>query len=228
MKKKMIRKPKIADFENEDEVLAEMAKELDIDASELKIERGSAPNGHGDAYIVSHRGPHGKEWCVVENEDAAHDIAVEGVKSDLDENPEYFNRNFIESHIDIERLKRDLYSDLHSSNYDYASEIESRRFWQEARRWGIEVPDEPRDPEDAEFEAMAEAMTEEQLKDPIEYLTDMLGNEEGMKEAVRIGGIDIDAAAEEAVSTDDEGHYLSSYDGNTSNTSNGFVYWRTN
>ena len=39
---------------------------------------------------------------------------------------------------------------------------------------------------------------------------------------------DIDAAAEEAVSVDGAGHFLSSYDGSTSETKSGLVYWRTN
>ena len=43
-----------------------------------------------------------------------------------------------------------------------------------------------------------------------------------------IAGIDIDAAAEEAVSTDGAAHFLSSYDGKTTLTKSGLVYWRTN
>ena len=44
-----------------------------------------------------------------------------------------------------------------------------------------------------------------------------------------IGGIDVDKAAEEAVSTDGAAHFLCSYDGNYDLTKpSGFVVWRHN
>ena len=46
--------------------------------------------------------------------------------------------------------------------------------------------------------------------------------------AIKLGGIDIDRAARDAVDTDGPGHFLSSYDGETYELPGGGVYWRVN
>ena len=219
-------------FDDEDAVLAEMARELDIDPDQLTIRETSPPTGVGDSktYEITSGS---KEWFVVENDDAAQELALAAVKNDLENEPELFNQSFIESHIDIERLRRDLHSDVEESNLDYAREAGADRFWEEASRWGIDVPDEDedgarRDPTEEEIETFAEAMTEEQLKDPMQYLEDIYGKEDAVKQAIKIAGIDINAAAEQAIRDDGAGHFLSSYDGQLNETKRGLTYWRHN
>ena len=58
--------------------------------------------------------------------------------------------------------------------------------------------------------------------------TKSISLEDAVKKAIEIAGIDIDAAAEEAVQSDGAAHFLSSYDGNSYTTEAGLVYWRTN
>ena len=121
-------------------------------------------------------------------------------------------------------------------NYDYASEIGAQRFWEEAPDHDIDVPDDvqtaldvgddPRDPTNTELDAFAEDMTNDQLKDPMDYLRNIYGGD-ATKEAIRIAGIDIDAAAEDAVDTDGPEHFVGHYDGKSHETRSGFVYWRT-
>jgi hypothetical protein len=77
-------------------------------------------------------------------------------------------------------------------------------------------------------EIFAEIQTKNRLSDPMEYLEDIYGKEDAVKQAIKIAGIDIDAAAEEAVNVDGPAHFLSSYDGSSYNTKNGLVYWRRN
>ena len=231
------RQPRKADFEDEQDVLREIAKELDIDRDELTINRGSSPNGCGDTYTISTHGGR-QEWIVMRDEDEFDSAAVEGVKNDLQESPENFEPNFIQSHIDLDRLRRDLHSDVSSSNTDYASEIGAERFWEEAPSHNIDIPDDvqealdkgedPREPTSAEIDAFEEDMTEQQLRDPIEYLEEIFSKEEAQKKAMEIGGIDIDAAAEEAVRTDGAAHFMCSYDGDYSTSPSGFIYWRHN
>ena len=62
----------------------------------------------------------------------------------------------------------------------------------------------------------------------MDYLEDIYGKGDAVKQAIEIAGIDIDAAAEDAVDTDGAAHFLSSYDGNSYTTKGGLVYWRTN
>jgi hypothetical protein len=231
------RKPRKADFDDVDQVLGEISRVLDIDKDELKIKNGSAPNGHGDAYTVSIHGGH-REWIVMRDDDEFETAAVEGVKDDLRESPENFEPNFIQNHIDMDRLRRELSSDVSSSNEDYVSSLEPSRFWEEAPGLNIDIPDdvqaaldngdEPREPTGAEEEEFEERMTDNQLNDPVGYLEEIFGRKDAQKKAVEIGGIDVDAAAEEAVRVDGAAHFMCNYDGNYDTSPSGFIYWQQN
>jgi hypothetical protein len=266
------------DFSDEDAVLADMAEALDIDPDELTI-RDDRSWFSVQAYEVTTRGGR-KEWRVVASEDDERELALEIVKQDLEEQPEIFNQDFIEQHIDLDRLRRDLESDVQSSNEERLRDETFEDFWKEAARDGMDEKwtvtwrtandegtlrntfesesdaidagenwkkaeatanedDEDFDesdldytveaaaPEDSDIETLAASLTEEQLKDPMEYLRDIYGDD-AAKKAIEIAGIDVDAAAEEAVDTDGAAHFLSSYDGNSYTTPGGLVYWRTN
>ena len=164
-------------------------------------------------------------------------LAIAIVEQDLGDEPENFSQSWLENHIDTDRLRRELETDLHDSNYNYAKEIGTERFWKEAPDHSIDIPDDvqdaldngddPRDPTDSELDAFAEDMTTDQLKDPMDYLRDIYGGD-AAKEAIRIAGIDIEAAAEDAVDTDGPEHFVARYDGRSHETKSNFVYWRTN
>lgn len=89
-----------------------------------------------------------------------------------------------------------------------------------------ELGDEP-EVKSSDIDKIADRQTDEQLKDPIAYLADIYGEEDGNKKAIEIGGIDEDAAAKEAVSADGASHFLSSYDGQSHEGPGGIVYWQT-
>lgn len=92
--------------------------------------------------------------------------------------------------------------------------------------YSFEVVAQERD--DDAVQTLAEKLTEEQLEDPIAYLTDIYGDEEGMEQAMKIAGFDVDAAAEDAVDTDGWQHFLSRYDSNSMDLPGGLVMWREN
>ena len=220
------------DFSDEDAVLAEMAKELDIDPDELKIQDDRS-GFSVQAYEITIKGGKHKEWKVVSGEDDERELALEIVKQDLDDQPEIFNKDFIESHIDMDRLRRDLESDVQSGNEERLRDERPNDFWKEYERAGFDAPEEDEDgeredPDDSHIEELAQSITDEELKDPMGYLDDIYGKEDAVKKAIEIAGIDIDAAAEDAVDTDGPAHFLSSYDGNSYTTDGGLVYWRTN
>jgi hypothetical protein len=231
------RKPRKVDFDDEDKVLREIARELDIDKDGLSIKGSSSPNGYGSAYIIETHGGH-MQWIVMRDDDEFEAAAVEQVKNDLQESPENFDPNFIQSHINMDRLKRDLSYDLSNSNSDYVTELDPERFWEEAGRRGLAIPDDVqtaindgedlRKPTGSEEETFEENMTSEQLQDPIGYLEEIYGREDAQKKAAEIGGIDTDAAAEEAVRSDGAAHFMCGYDGNYETSPSGFIYWRHN
>lgn len=222
------------DFGDEDAVLEEMSQVLDIDPDELKI-REDRSGFSVPAYEITIRGGGHKEWRVVENDDAERELALEIVKQDLEQEPEIFNKDFIERHINTDRLRRDLESGVLDSRIDdlgYRAERDPGDFWRDWENEGFERPEEDEDgnlpePTRGQIEELAQKQAEEELRDPMRYLEDIYGDEAAAK-AIEIAGIDVDAAAEDAVDTDGAGHFLSSYDGETHETDSGLVYWRTN
>ena len=155
------------------------------------------------------------------------------MRQDLEEYPENFNQDWLQSHIDLDHLRNTLRDDTYNSNYDYANDIRDEdRFVEEAEGFGIDIP-KPEDPaEDVEItdqmvQDFADKLTDQQLEDPISYLEDMYSKEEAAKKAIEWGGIDIEAATKEAVATDGWPHFLSGYDGNSTDLPSGGVYWRT-
>ena len=210
-------------------VLQDMAKTLMVPASELSIDdggRGLSSFGEGTFYYVEYAD---RGYVVAPDDDAAHRLAIAVVTQDLEQEPEIFNQTFLESYIDEDRLRRELQSDVEESNRDHAREMSERELVAEANRQGIDVEEnEDGDPADVDkvVDDVAEAMTADQLRNPLEYLEEIYGDE-ATKRAIEIAGIDVREAAEAAVRDDGEGHFLSHYDGEMRETAGGRPYWRT-
>jgi len=274
-------KKRPVDFDDEDAVLAEVAKDMGEDADDLKIEEdgGLAGFGEGTVYRIS-TGRGGREWLVAEDTDAAYKLAVAAVKQNLEHEPQMFGADLLASHINMDRLRRDLHSDVASGHYDRLESLDAEDFWREAEGEGLSpkyvvnwdnphasgtlsgeyddendaeaagadwkaemvaADDDPeeaedaygyevvlRDPTSSEIDDLAERMADGELRDPMQYLADIYGDKEAVEQAIKIAGIDEDAAAEDAVDTDGWEHFLSRYDGNSYETASRFVYWREN
>lgn len=236
MAKKQKRNSSEPDFGVEADVARVMSLELDCEPEDLELNddgRGFSSFGVGVFWYVE-LGSRG--WVVAESADEMRELAVAVVTQDLEGQPEIFNQDFIESHINVDRLRRDLESDTSSMNYDDFNDMDDDDLISEAGRWPVQESDYIDEDEDGEsilsdrdglVEALAEEKTKQDLKDPVEYLQEMLGQEDGIKRAIEIAGIDISAAAEDAVNTDGPEHFVSTYDGHSYELSNGWVYWRT-
>lgn len=225
------------DFGVEADVAQVMAQELDCDPEDLELNdngRGCFNSFGVGVFWYVELGKKG--YVVAESHDAMRELALAVVEQDLNDEPESFNQVFIESHINIEKLRRDLESEENSANYDYFNDMDDDDLIAEAKRWPVRESDYIDEDEDGEeilsdrdglIEALAEERTEQDLMDPVAYLQEMLGEQDGIKRAIEIAGIDVDAAAEDAVDTDGPEHFVAHYDGNSYELSNGWVYWRT-
>jgi hypothetical protein len=222
------------DYDDEEAVLADVAAALEADIEECVIDedRGMSSFGDGTVYQVDWGV---EEYHVAENYDQAYALAVAVVKQDLEQEPEIFNKDFIERHINTDRLRDALKSDvLDMAIEDLTDEAERNpdRFWKDYEREGFDAPEENEDgerpePDQSQIEELADRYAEDRLQDPMEYLDEIYGDE-AAKHAIEIAGIDIDAAADDAVDTDGWEHFLAHYDGNSHETDAGLVYWRVN
>jgi hypothetical protein len=222
------------DYGDEEAVLVDVAADMEADIEECVIgeDRGMSSFGEGTVYQVEWGV---EEYHVAQNYDQAYALAVAVVKQDLEQEPELFNKDFIESHINTDKLRDELKGDSLNSRIDdltYEAERNPENFWKDYEREGFDAPEEDEDgerpePTSTEIEELAEKQIEVELEDPMRYLEDIYGDE-AAKHAIEIASIDIDAAAEDAVDTDGWEHFLARYDGNSHETGSGLVYWRVN
>ena len=238
------RRKKPLDFSDEKVVLKEMAKALDEEKKYVFVEPAKNYESFGVGTVWNVQiGT--QEWFVVEDDGVADALALEVVKRQLNEEPELFSQSFIENYIDKENLAKQLRSEVEERQREDLSGYNTGAFWgvvehlQRSRLpanpmlLGFYIPkleddDGKRDPTEEEFEVVIEALVDSELSDPIGYLVEIFGVKDATAKAIEIGGIDIEAAAKEAVSSDGPGHYLSGYDSNIHSTPGGFVYWRQN
>ena len=219
------RKKTAIDFEDEDAVLADVAKALEADRDECFIEEDRGLSGFGEGTV--YRFDWGtQEYNVAENHDQAYALAVEVVKQDLEQEPEIFNKDFIESHIDKDKLRDALHGDVVDMRIEDLAD-EAERTEGSGRTTKARDSRPPKKTRTASDRSRANAdrragpkQAEEQLQDPMEYLEDIYGKEDAVR-GHRIAGIDIDAAAEDAVDTDGWEHFLARYDGNSHETAVG-------
>lgn len=193
--------------------------------------------------LMELQGPNGSMYRVFRCDDTANSAAVAQVRDQLDSEPELFNQDWLTSFIDLEHLANQLRSDVEESDREWFNG--SYPSYEDKRDELIEQDYLARDDfftedgdeleidrgleekiDDAE-EAYVEAMVKRKMDDPIGYLADIYGEEDATKEAMRIGGIDIEKAAEEAVSTDGAARFLASYDGETIEMPSGYVAFRS-
>ena len=217
------------DFGDEDAVLADVARALEVDIEECVIEEDRDMSSFGEGTVYQVECSVG-EFHVAENYDQAYNLAVAVVKQDLEQEPEIFDKGFIESHINTDKLRDELMSDVIDHRIDDLTEMaenEKEDFWEEWKREGLKLPKQEREPTQNEIEELAQKQAETELEDPMRYLEDIYGDD-AAKEAIRIAGIDIDAAADDAVDTDGWEHFLARYDGHSHETASGLVYWRVN
>lgn len=232
---KKTKTPRKTNWFDDKAVLREFCRTEGCEAGDCSIEAdaGLTQLHEGTYYTITCGN---REYQIARDQDSVRGLAIAIVTQDLNDEPEIFNQGWLGEHIDMAALKSALESDLQDNNRDYASGLGAGRFWEETEGNGLDIPDDvqsaldagddPREPTGAELDAFAENLTSDRLRDPMEYLEEIYGDN-AVKEAIRIAGIDTDEAAEDAVDTDGPEHFVARYDGKSHETKSQFVYWRT-
>ena len=142
--KRATKRPTRVNFDNEDAVRKFMAKELGVDLDDISIEedRGLGSFGEGTVYAVTSGR---EEYAVVRDTDAMEKLALVVVKQDLENEPEIFSQDFIEQHIDIDHLRKELWSDVYDMKYEDASEEAKRRPLKFLEDNSLDVPEPSRE-----------------------------------------------------------------------------------
>lgn len=125
-----------ADFDDEDSVKLEMAQVLGYEPDDLEISESTLSTFRKGTFYEIEAGR--QSWTVARNEDEARDVALATVLQDLESEPENFSADFIQSHINIDRLRNDLYSDVQNSFYDDLTEEAERNPLSFAREHDLE------------------------------------------------------------------------------------------
>jgi hypothetical protein len=183
------------------------------------------------------------EYFVFEDEDSAHDYAVERVKQDLEESPEYFNQDWLLGQIDSEQAESFFTEVYDEWNTSYATDIMLEDSDKYANRLIAELvdnglmDDETANSENSEAEAeqliqdFVNLLTESQINEGdngFKHYLDNFGKEEAMKLLIKQNLIDIDEASENAVDEDGIAHFVASYDHEQIDLPSGYVAYRVN
>ncbi len=243
------------------QIVAALSEFLETEGAEPEDASFEAQNNDPEMVEVSF----GKRtFLVCANYDVMETEATRRVTEDLENEPELFEQNFIQSHIDTDRLRSTLMSDVEEQirespeSYGYTGgkqwtvtitgadgEVleeapEAFDDEDEAYAWGRDRADELKaDNPDADYdvnerdtdggepdEDWIEAKAQEQLSDPVGYMQEIYGDDDGIKQAIALAGIDVPAAAAEAVSVDGPAHFMNTYDGNYQELPSGGVWMR--
>jgi len=163
-------------------------------------------------------------------------INTDNLRNQLESDVSDSNQNYyddIESEKDKQydnRLIRELIDGNYLDEDEYTEKKEDIEKLEEDEEPNQELIDKiQKEIDDAVDKAKEEAVekkTEEDLEDPIEYLEGIYGKGDAMKEAIRIGGINTEDAVDDAISQDGWQHFLSHYDGGSTDLKSGKVMWR--
>jgi hypothetical protein len=181
----------------------------------------------------------GEEYRVFENEDLAYDYAVEEVESDLEYQPENFNRDFLMEYVEIDDLFVNSFENI---NYDYTKDIQSEKSEKYENRLIEELVANGLISEEEAQTRSSKELDEEFTQDYIDLLTnEQIGDDNGITHFIDNFGeneffalvyennlIDVEDASKKAVEIDGIAHFLAGYDGETIYLDNNNVAYRTN
>lgn len=205
---------------NEDAVKSELITNFGEDFAEEIAESLNLDSGRyadwGEAGSVT---IDGTEYNIIKDEDEAEKIATAHVTQDLEEEPSLFTQSWLQSFVSITDTDKSIM--VSEEEYNVREMVE-----EQAEDEEFESDEEKNEWVEKRVEESLEEF-EKALDDPINYFVEeqgMYSTEDLMKQ--NWINIDINAAAEDAVSLDGWAHFISLYDGHYETTKGGLVYFR--
>lgn len=231
-----------------DIALRELAEALDCALTDLTInEHWSERHGNYDpANMEETTGVEieapGSTYVLFKNRDEAEKYAVERVSNDLNDMPESFTQSWIKDFVNEERLKNAIgdpneewEDDVRNLYYEDLLDKMVEEGWVEGDDPVFFKKNGDKKIETKNRVAALNVYMEDYIErrkppapDPWEWLEDIYGKEDAIKHAIEMAGIDIPAAAKDAVDTDGIAHFLAHYDHHEHELENGAHYYRTN
>ena len=179
------------------------------------------------------------EYRVFETYANAYDTAIEQVREDLEENPDYFNQDWLMNWVDVDDTIENILEEYYRSYADdIAFEDDStynNRLISEMVANGL-MTEEEATSEDADdiaednVDNLVDLYVEENMEGDkgVEWYISNFGQDDFRDLVIDNNLIDISGASEDAVDTDGVAHFLSSYDGEEIELDNDVVAYRTN
>ena len=179
------------------------------------------------------------EYRVFETYANAYDTAIEQVREDLEENPDYFNQDWLMNYVDVDDTIENILEEYYRSYADdIAFEDDStynNRLIAEMVANGL-MTEEEATSEDADdiaednVDNLVDLYVEENMEGDkgVEWYISNFGQDDFRDLVIDNNLIDISGASEDAVDTDGVAHFLSSYDGEEIELDNDVVAYRTN
>ena len=183
-----------------------------------------------------------RQYMMFKDHDAAEAFALERVKNDLNDEPGIFTQSWLKDFVNEDKLRQAIgdpneewENDVRGLYYEDLLDKMVEEGWVEADDPVFFKKNGDKRVETKARVAALNVYMEDYIDrrkppapDPWDWLQDIYGKDEAIKQAIEMAGIDIDKAAQSAVDTDGVAHFLSTYDGHEHELENGAVYYRTN
>lgn len=191
----------------------------DVMDFEITDERMHDRSPTGGTFVAN-----GNKYQWYASEDGAIYKARKRVREDLETQPEIFTQSWLQTHIDEDRWADELYSDINSMVYDSPESYSS--FIDDSEPAG--EGDEEGSFTDDQIERMTDAyMKDIKNKGVMNYMQHDLGYSGEDLSRQMMAYLDIEGAADDALGTDGWVHFMNSYDGESHETNEGVVYFKT-
>jgi hypothetical protein len=181
------------------------------------------------------------EWLFFKDEDTAESYALEIVRTDLETEPGIFTRDWLRQFVDEDKLRaaigdphEDWENEIRDLDYDdLLDKMTEEGYVDDGDEQFYDEDGDHREETPELFKALDDIRDnfierEKPTWEPWEWLEDIYGKEQAQEEALKMVGIDVDAAAKDAVATDGWPHFVARYDGHSHTLEDGAVYCRVN